>query len=444
MSSGSLNWYSGTRGPYPGKWLVYRDSKSPRFTETPPLGSVQLSVGPLGDIRPWDWCCDAMYFDPTYPWLAFIPTLDRENYESSAKKQSWIFPSNSKNPGNFRRSSRGGYTASMGIIDHAPIWLFRIKRLADDLAQVHRWPHPLPDIPNTETLAHRQETSDQVQALLWIFRRPLLSLLGFIHYFLSHHYLCRQQPARHCPALQDEVLFDFVHNHLFNGQSYRGVLIDTEQFCKQCEANPASCEPILQLLDPKVNSPIPLVVHQPSPYREVGISRLNAVLSFRALKSRLGSQKSYMMRDSASRSGVLISNSKIAARARAHYHSVTLQSELDGVNLILFFFDQEDMDKDDNDLPELEPSDFGGFEKMFRLPDALFLYDSRIRPETLLAPQQPTFGDTPNVPNLPKSRPGEEVYPAFKFKLTTQTQTSNEDLMSLERWRQCRKSEHDH
>ena len=360
-----------------------------------------------------------MYFDPTQPWLAFIPTLDPADYMNSARRQSWIFPSNYNHRENVRESSRGGYTASTGILEHAPGWLSKIKRLADDLAQVHRWPFSLPAIPDTEMLELRLETLDEVQAHLWRFRRPVLNLLGFIYYLLSSHYLFNGRSIRDFPALRDEALFNIIRSHLFSNQDFRGVLIDTERFCDQYKTSPASCEPILQLLGLKLHSPIPLIIHHPSPYRSVPISRLNAVFSIPPLRSGLGKQHAYMMKDRASRSGVPIPNSKIAARARAHHNSVTLQSELDGVNLILFFFDEqprsgrtpssvcfdeEDMNEDDSDLLELEPSDFNYFQKVQHLSDALFFYDSGILLEGLLA-QQPTVGNTPNVSNPHNSRP---------------------------------------
>jgi hypothetical protein len=424
-----LKWHSGTRGPYPGQWLVYRDEDFSRFIQTPDSENVQPTVGPRGDIRPWDWCRDILYFDPTQPWLAFIPTFDPADYQNSAQKQSWIFPNHSNDPGNYRASSRGGYTASVGLIEHATTWLPKIKRLAEDLAQAHRWPHPLPDIPNTKMLALRLESSDGVLAHLWGFRRPSLSLLGFIHYFLSNHYIAAELPVRNCPVFQDKGLHDFVCNHLFTGQSFRGVLIETERFCQHYESNPVPCEPILQLLDPKLKSPIPLVIHRPQSCSMVRVPQLNAVFSLRTLQARLGKQTSYMMKECSARNGIHIDNSKIAARARAYYHYAILQSEMDGVNLILFFFDKplrpvrnssstgfeegdEDEDEDVSDLPELEPADFHYFrpEKLRRIPDAVFSFDLGGLGKllaTLSEPQQPAPGKISSSSNLFASHLGE-------------------------------------
>ena len=256
---------------------------------------------------------------------------------------------------------------------------------------------------------------------LWRFRRPVLSLLGFIFCLLSSHYLFDGRPARDCPALRDESLFNIIRSHLLTNQDFRGVLIDTERFCEQYKTSPASCEPILRLLDLKLHSLIPLIIHHPSPYRLVLISWLNAAFSIPSLRSKLGKQTTYMMKDRASRSGVPIFNSKIAAQAQVHHNSVALQSELDGVNLILFFFDEqlhsgrtppsvcfdeEDMDEEDSDLLELELSDFDYFQRAQRLSDALFFYDSGIPLEGSLT-QQPTVGNIPNVSNPHNSQPGE-------------------------------------
>lgn len=431
MPSNPFKWYSGTRGPYPGRWLVYRSENLSRSIQTPDLENVQLMVSPRGNLLPWDWCCDVLYYDPTQPWLAFIPISDAADYENSARKQSWIYPSHSNNQDNVRPSSRGGYTASLGIIEHAATWLPRIKLVVDDLAQVYPWPHSLPNIPDTKMLALRLDTPDQVLAHLWDFRRPLLSLLGFIHYFISSQYLCAGRSVRDCPALQNQEIFTFVRDHIFTGQSYRGALIETERFHKQFKSDPESCEPILQLLEPQVNSPIPLVIHHPPPFNTVRIPRLNNVLSLPTLKAQLGKQTAYMMKECTARSGIHISNNKVVARARAHRYGVTLQSELDGVNLILFFFDkqpngqtpsvrlnEEDMDEDDSDLLELEPADFHDFDpqKLRRIPDPLFSFDLGSL-ENLLASQKPVPGNTPGASNLPMSRSGEEMFPPFEFKL---------------------------
>ncbi|KAF9780931.1 hypothetical protein BJ322DRAFT_1112317 [Thelephora terrestris] len=421
-----LTWESGTRGPYPGRWLVYRNklTRSPRLIQTPGSENIQPTISARGEVRPWDWCHDAMYFDPTLPWLAFIPTWDPARYENSANKQSWIFPDRSDDPASFRPSSRGGFTASLGIIEHAGNWLPRIKSLADELKRRHGFPHSLPDIPDVNKLALRRDTSDEVLANLWTFRRPILSLLGYIHYYLTDQYLSVGRSARDCPALQNEDVLKFICNHLFTGQGFRGVLIETKRFCEQWERDPRSCEPILRLFNPKLSSPIPLVVHQPPSCGFVQVPQLNEIFSQKVSKASLGGQTAYMMKDCAARSG-FICNSKIKARAQAHYHSVTLQSELDGVNLILFFFDKpltnedEDEDEDDSYLADLEAADFGDFQpqKLRRIYDALFFFDSGKKLEKLLATQKAVPGGRPTILDFPMSRTGEDKCIPFEIKL---------------------------
>ena len=436
MTQNPFNWCSGTRGPYPGRWLIYRREDFSRFIQTPDSENVQFTTGPRGDIHPWDWCRDILYFDPSQPWLAFIPTSNPAKYENSARRQSWLFPSSSHVQSNFRSSSRGGYTASLDIIEHATAWLPRIKRLADVLAESHQWSHALPAIPDARMLAQRLETPDQVLAHLWSFRRPALSLLGFIHCSLSNWSIRTGVPAQNCPALQEPDLLDFVRDHLFSGQDFRGVLVDVEQFGHYYQRDSGSCEPILQLLTSRPNSPIPLVIHHPPPCDVITVPRLHAVFTSRTLKLRLGKQSAYMMKNRASRSGFRILNKKITARARAHHKSMTLQSELDGVNLVLFFFEEllqanqyshsthleESDDEDCPDLPELEPEDFCGFQpgKLQHLPDAIFLFDTGKLPEPIATssrPQQPVPDVTHGDANPHMLYSGNEKPPPFELKL---------------------------
>lgn len=418
MSVKPLKWYSGTRGPYPGQWFAYRSEGFSRFIEMPDSNEVEPTVSLRGDIHPWDWCQDVSYFDPTKPWLAFIPTSDPAAYQNSSRKQSWIFPQHSNNQDNFRVSSRGGFTLCLDIIKHATTWLPRIKRLADDVAQAHRWTQTLPDPPNVKGLALRLETLDQVGAHLWSFRRSALTLLGFIHYFLNYRYISAGLPVRDFLPLKDQDLYNFIKNHLLTGQSFRGVLVETGRFCQHYKNDSMSCEHILQLLDPRINSRIPLVIHHPPSSNTVHIPWLTPILSLRTLKARLGKQTAYMMKERTARSGVVIPTKMILARARVHHRSITLQSELDGINLILFFFneplhpgnphaDPEDDDDDDDppDLLELESADFHDFDPqhLYRLPDPLF----RFGPEPSvgsLGPRAPLLGNALNPPML---RPGE-------------------------------------
>ena len=212
--------------------------------------------------------------------------------------------------------------------------------------------------------------------------------------------------------------------------------MDVEQFGKYYKHDPGSCEPILQLLSPRPNSPIPLVIYHPPSCDVIQLPRLRAVFTFRALKPRLGKQSAYMMKDRASRSGFRLLNRKITARARAHHKSVTLQSELDGVNLVLFFFEEplqasqqphsahlEDSDGEDcPDLSKLDLEDFCGFQpkKLQHLPDAVFLFDMGKTPEskaTSSRPQQPAPDVTNGDANPPTLYPGNEKFSPFELKL---------------------------
>jgi len=422
---------------------MYRGEDFSRFVQTPGSENAQFTTNQRGDISPWDWCRDVMYFNPTQPWLAFVPVSDPAKYENSARRQSWLFPSSSHDKNNFRSSSRGGYTASLGVIEHATAWLPRIKRLAEDLAESRGWPHPLPDIPDVRMLAQRLEIPDLVLAHLWSFRRPALSLLGFIHCSLSDRYLCHGLPVRDCPALRESGLLNFIMDHLFGGQHFRGVLVDIGQFGQYHKRDPGSCEPILRLLGGR--SPIPLVIHHPPSCDAITVPLLREVFTFGSLKPRLGKQSAYMMKDRASREGFRL-NKKTTARARAYHKSVTLQSELDGINIILFFFEEqlqgnqqshltcleESDDSDCPDHPELDPEDFSGFqpEKLQRLPDSFFLFDTGKPPglmATLLTPQQPVPGVAHSDTNQRTVYTGRKKFPPYELKLSVLSQASREN-----------------
>ena len=303
-------------------------------------------------------------------------------------------------------------------------------------------------------LAQRFDTPDQVLAHLWSFRRPALSLLGFIHYSLSSRYLCTGMEMQNCPALQEPDLLDFVRNHLLSGQDFRGVLVDVEQFGQHYQHDPDSCEPILQLLGPRPNSPIPLVFHHPLSCDAITVPRLRAVFTFRTLKLRLGKQSAFMMKNRGSSHGFRILNKKITARARAHHKSVTLQSELDGINIVLFIFEErlqanqqshsihpeEDDDEDCPDLPELELEDFSGFnpEKSQHLPEATFMFDMGKLPEltaTSSRPQQPVPDVAHSDANPRTLNPGNKKLPPFKLKLSVLVQTSRENQHNWSRQR---------
>jgi hypothetical protein len=296
-----------------------------------------------GFIRPWDWCRDIVAFDPEHPWRARIPAYDPLFYVVDQHRLSWIYPNHTSPRKTVMRLESGTFVIHQPIVASARSVVTPIFQFAAQLATKMSWSGDFPNqVPDLTDLDGEWKTENEVLRRLWSLRRPVLDVLGFIAHLLIQYDTVRNWEESSIFKGQNESwLLQFFKNHLFSGQYYRGMMIDSSKLHELWNTNNRLCKAIfspIMCIPPK--HPFPLAILLNFHSDDLAFTTFFGFTDIRTEVGAIGSVSNFLLKSVGDSQGQRVRDNKTNAGLVRKLKSVTYTSQIDAFNVRLFFLDK--------------------------------------------------------------------------------------------------------
>jgi hypothetical protein len=360
LSVNGYQWIHGSRGNRGGDWHYLKPQDSRDMCLQVLDTDIQPQLDETGTLKPWDWCRDVMVFDPDAPWRGYIPSYHSSPYRppsSAAPVWSWLFSNHALAKPNIETTPSGSFCINSSIVQDMRSVLPSLFSFASEFRLRSGWDGPPPPItPDLQHLGLQLTSRAQAQAHLWDYRRFILDVLGFIAYLFIHLYSCKGRDWTAASIFQSfPQIKDFLGNHLFGGQRFRGVIIDMEKFYMICRNDAKVRESIIRLIRVNPVAPIPLAIL----HNYEGMDRQYlAAFDFRSIPSTLGriaDMSTFVAMSTFEVVGYLPKSKPAMKRYLHDYQSVDYQSQIDTLNTRLIFLDKP---RWGSEPAKLEPEEF--------------------------------------------------------------------------------------